>query len=174
MISGVIGINYKHKNLSYKNRGKSFEKLIEYTNRQYKLKGLALIDQVPTPTKNIKGRIVYEKKSTVDFIGISKSKAIAFDAKNTKQETRFDLKNVHVHQVEYLKHHQEQGGKAFFLIHFEKLQKTFFVPLGWFLRYWEGAKLGGRKSIPIEDIQFHCEEVRSENGIALHYLKYCS
>lgn len=159
--------------MGYANRGKAFEQLICLSNHQYKSKGWGLIDQVPTPTKNINGRIVYDKKSTVDFYGVSHGRAIAFDAKSTRISTRFDLKNVHDHQVEYLKKFQDQGGVAFLLIHFEKRQETYFVPLKFFLKYWDAAKKGGPKSIPYEDFLVGCPLVRTSRGIALDYLKYC-
>lgn len=159
--------------MGYANRGKAFEQLICLSNHQYKSKGWGLIEQVPTPTKNINGRIVYDKKSTVDFYGVSHGRAIAFDAKSTRISTRFDLKNVHDHQVEYLKKFQDQGGVAFFLFHFEKRQETYFVPLKFFLKYWDAAKKGGPKSIPYEDFLVGCPLVRTSRGIALDYLKYC-
>ena len=158
--------------ISYSNRGKSFENVIDYTNRQYALKGWALVDKVPTPTKNIRGRIVYEQKSSVDFIGLSHGKALAFDAKSTKVNTRFDLKNIHAHQIKYLKQFQDQGGKSFFLIHFEKLKETFFVELDFIYPYWQTWEGGGRASIPYQDFFNNCPLVHPGKGIALHYLKF--
>jgi recombination protein U len=160
--------------INYRNRGKSFESQIDYTNRQYRLKGWALVDQVPTPAKNIKGRIIYEKKSTVDFIGIAHGRGLAFDAKSTKQTTRFDLKNIHEHQMDYLIQYQDQGGLAFVLIHFEKKRETFYVPVDFIKPYWEAWGSGGRASIPYKDLFFGCPLVHSEKGIALHYLRHCS
>lgn len=165
--------------MGYANRGKAFEKLIQFTNQQYIQKGWALVDQVPIPIQitSEKGNRVsgFKKgKSSVDFIGLAHGRGIAFDAKSTKETTRFPLKNVHDHQVEYLKKYQDQGGTAFFLIHFEKLQETYFVPLGFFLVWWDRSKAGGKKSIPYKEIQQQCEPVRSEKGVLLHYLKYCS
>lgn len=159
--------------LSYANRGKAFEQLVILSNFQYQSKGWALIQQVPVPTKNINGKIVYESKSTVDFVGISHGKGIAFDAKTTRVNTRFDLKNVHDHQVEFLKKFQEQGGKAFFLVWFEKLQETYYVPINFFLDYWHEWRKGGKASIPYEVFLVECPLVRSSRGIALDYLRYC-
>jgi recombination protein U len=165
--------------MSYANRGKAFEKLIQFTNQQYKLKGWALIDQVPIPIlitsakgKEVKG--IKTGKSTVDFIGLAHGRGIAFDAKSTKETTRFPLSNVHDHQVNYLKKFKEQGGSAFFLIHFEKLQETYFMDIECFLQWWDAAKEGGPKSIQYKDVAYFGQQVKSEKGIALHYLKYCS
>lgn len=159
--------------MSYANRGKAFQMLINHTNHIYKIKGWAVVDEVATPTKNIKGKIVYEKKSTVDYYGISNGRAVAFDAKSTKETARFDLKNVHDHQVRYLKDFQNQGGLSFFLFEFAKLQEFYFVPLDFFLAYWMAALNGGKKSIPYMDIQMNCSPVKSARGVALDYLKYC-
>ncbi|MGG3451964.1 Holliday junction resolvase RecU, partial [Domibacillus aminovorans] len=101
--------------ISHSNRGKALQNAINSTNGMYKLKGWAQIDEIPTPTKNINGKIIYTAKSTVDYVGISHGRGIAFDAKSTHLTNRFDLKNVHDHQVLYLKTFRDQGGVAFFI-----------------------------------------------------------
>src|SRR5690625_8018006 len=105
------------------NRGKRLEDLIEYSNTIYKQKGQALIDKVPTPwsvSYDRKTKRVYrafpQKKGTVDFIGISHGRSIAFDAKNTNIRTSFPLKNVEEHQLNYLINHQDQGGISFIIV----------------------------------------------------------
>ncbi len=61
---------------------------------------MALINKRPTPVKVLKskgGRVLngfYEAKSTVDYDGVYKGRAIAFEAKSTEKDTRFDLKNI--------------------------------------------------------------------------------
>jgi recombination protein U len=37
------------KNADYANRGKSLEDLINYANQQYLVKGVALVQKIPTP-----------------------------------------------------------------------------------------------------------------------------
>ncbi|MGM7635658.1 Holliday junction resolvase RecU [Bacillus sp. Hm123] len=160
--------------ISHANRGKALQNVINLTNQIYRLKGWAVVDEVPTPTKNIRGQIAYEKKSTVDYYGITHGRALAFDAKSTRETTRFPLDNVHEHQVKYLNSFQDQGGLSFFIVEFAKLNKTYFMPLDFFKTYWTAARNGGRKSIPITDIDLYCERIRSERGVALDYLKYCS
>lgn len=158
---------------SYANRGKPLQRLINYTNEIYKRKGWALVDEVPTPTKNIKGRIVYEKKSTVDYHGITHGRALAFDAKSCRETTRFPIKNIHEHQINYLKRFQDQGGISFFIIEFAKKQEFYYVPFDFVYSYWIKAQEGGKKSIPYEDIHFNCELIKSDRGVALDYLKFC-
>lgn len=168
---GVIGI-------SYKNRGKSFESLIEYTNKQYALKGWGLIEKMPTPwkvfyDKKTKSSKAFPEKSGVpDFMGISHGRGICFDAKSTKVSTRFDLKNIEEHQMKFLKQYQDQGGKSFFLIHFKQRQETFFAEFDFVYKYWQQWEEGGRASIPYDDLFFNCPLVHPEKGIALHYLKF--
>jgi recombination protein U len=163
---------------SYANRGKLFQNIINYANNQYRLKGWGLIDEVPTPIQITESRANYVKgykkgKSTVDYVGIANGRGIAFDAKSTKETTRFPLDNVHKHQVEYLKRYEDQGGIAFLLVYFESLKETYFVPIQWFLYYWNEAKKGGKKSIPYAHFQMDLRQVKQEKGIVLHYLKYC-
>lgn len=159
--------------INYANRGKGLQLLVNQTNAVYKHKGWALVDEVATPTKNIRGRIVYEKKSTVDYVGIAQGRGIAFDAKATQINTRFELKNVHDHQVEYLKRFMDQGGISFLLIEFSKLREFYFVRMPFFLKYWEAAKDNGPKSIPYQDIYLNCDPIRTRRGVPLDYLELC-
>ncbi len=53
-----------------------------------------------------------KKKSTVDYIGLFKGVPIAFDAKETKIETRFDLSNIKEHQYHFLENWEKNGGIA--------------------------------------------------------------
>lgn len=165
--------------ISHRNRGKSFQNLVEYTNRQYALKGWALIGEIPVPwkvfydKKTKSSKAVPEKNGMPDFMGIAHGKGICFDAKSTRVTTRFDLKNIHDHQMKWLQQFKDQGGKAFFLIHFEKKGDTFFVPIEFVKEYWDQWQSGGRASIPYKDLFFNCPLVHPEKGIALHYLKHC-
>lgn len=164
--------------MTYANRGKALQILVEHSNNMYKHKGWGVIDEVPVPITitEDKGRYIKgfkKNKSTVDYVGISHGRGIAFDAKSTKVTTNFPLANVHDHQVEYLKRFKDQGGVAFFLIEFEKLKEFYFVPISFFLEYWEASKQGGRKSIPYKDIQLNCNQIKTERGVALDYQAHC-
>ena len=98
---------------SHANRGKLLENIIEYSNKQYKSKGLATIQKVPTPIKILKtlpgGKILgfLEKKSTVDFTGVYNNTSVAFDAKQTSIKTRFPLENVESHQIRYMESYEK-------------------------------------------------------------------
>lgn len=71
-------------------RGMAFEKLINLSNEMYQREGVALINKRPTPVKDG----YYESKSTVDYDGVYRGRAIAFEAKSTNEINRFDLKTL--------------------------------------------------------------------------------
>lgn len=112
-----------------------FEKLINLANEMYQRGGVALINKHPTPVKVLKssgGRVLndfYEAKSTVDYDGVYKGRAIAFETKSTESTTRFDLKNIAQHQLDYLEKAEKMGAICFFLIEFSKDRSVFAVPL---------------------------------------------
>lgn len=165
---------------SYANRGMELEDLIIFTNEIYRKKGLALVDKVATPwavNYNHKTRKVFSayplEKSTVDFIGVSHGRAIAFEAKSTNIKTNFPLKNIREHQIQYLKTHRNQGGISFFIIEFTKQQEYYFVPIEKIYPWWKNSLTGGRKSIPYEWFPTHCDLITSGHGVPLDYLKSC-
>ena len=166
--------------MSYGKRGMALENLVEYTNNIYKNKGMALIDKVPTPWSvsydKRTGRVFRafpQKKGTVDFVGISHGRSIAFDAKSTKERTRFPLSNVEQHQVDYLINHQDQGGISFFIIFFANHNEAYYVPFQKFLDWWERHYEGGRKSIPYKWFLLNVDKIQTKNGVPLDYLPHC-
>lgn len=159
-------------------RGKALEQKIEHTNKVYQKKGWALVHKEPTPwnvSYDRKTGRVYrafpKEKGTVDFIGVSHGRPIAFDAKNTKEKTRFPLSNVKEHQVEYLRNHQDQGGISFLIVEFEKLGETYLLKFDQLYKWWIDAKRGGRKSIPYSFFNVECERILPKRGVAVDYLK---
>ena len=162
--------------ISHANRGSGFEELIDYANEQYAQKGWAQVQKVATPWQIIrKGKQIVtafpSKKSTVDYIGVANGKAIAFDAKSTRERTRFPLSNIAEHQINFLKDWQDQGGKAFFLIEFVKHGEVFFAEFTEIKPYWDRARNGGRKSIAYRDFEVHFPLVTQGRGVALDYLR---
>lgn len=164
--------------VGYGKRGKALENLIDYSNNQYRLKGIARIDKIPTNwnvfydkrTKRVRNAFP-EKKGTVDYIGVCKGVAVAFDAKNTKNKTSFPLGNIQEHQFQYLSDFEEFGGVGFILVSFEKHDRYFVLNFDDLSKWWMNATKGGRKSIPYDYFDNQCFEVKSENGVALNYLK---
>lgn len=162
---------------SQANRGQAFEQLLNFTNLQYEKAGVALIHKRPTPMKLLRPQgfhflATFEKKSTVDYDGVYRGRAIYFEAKSTREESRFDLKQIEPHQIEHLEKAEKLGGICFFLIEFAKSQEVFFVPLSTMRHYLLHAKNGGRKSIPKEDFDYYAYSVEKTKRAALDYLIY--
>ncbi|MEK4565212.1 Holliday junction resolvase RecU [Alkalihalobacillus sp. FSL R5-0424] len=159
----------------YGKTGMAFEDLINYTNAQYKNSQMALINKRPTPVKvmSAKGNRVlsgyFESKSTVDYDGIYKGNAIVFEAKSI-EINRFELKNLHAHQLQYLIDAKKNGAVSFLLIEFRHLKLIYYVSVEFVSFYVRQAANGGRKSIPLVDFEVHGFEVKPGRKVALDYL----
>ncbi|MCL1845845.1 MAG: Holliday junction resolvase RecU [Defluviitaleaceae bacterium] len=163
-------------------RGSAFEELIDLTNRLYEQKNLAVIQKVPTPitptaVDNAARRIseaYFEKKSTVDFIGVSRLNgvghgvAICFDAKETRQPS-LPLRNIHAHQIEFMQKFVTQGGVSFLLVNFAEKNEIFLLPVETLSKFHTAAARGGRKSIPYATFD-PALRVKNEQGFPVHYL----
>ncbi|MCQ2979617.1 MAG: Holliday junction resolvase RecU [Clostridia bacterium] len=132
-------------------RGSELEDMINMTNDLYLKQGLGVIQKIPTPITPVemdkehkKITLAYfEKKSTVDYIGVAQGVPIAFDAKETNL-TSMPLNNIHDHQVEFMKEFQKQKGISFFIFYYKKVDKVFLVPLD---KYLELVNSSDKKSI---------------------------
>ena len=159
-------------------RGSVLEEMINQTNSIYTDEHLALVQKIPTPitpidmdhkTKQIK-LAYFDKKSTVDYIGVVQGVPIAFDAKECATD-RFSLQNIHPHQVRFMKEFEVQDGIAFFIIHFTHKDLFYYMRLSEMLIYVERADNGGRKSFNISELdeRFFIDGV---NGPLIPYLDY--
>lgn len=164
--------------MALKNRGRYLEEWINESNAIYEKEGRAIITKIPTPWQVQRKYSPYKKtyeiafafpqaKSTVDFGGTAGKRSIWFDAKATTQKYNFPLKNIHKHQIEYLKKVQEQGGRAFFLIHSEELRRTWLLWINDLLGFMD---TNTRKSIPFTWFDEHCAIIHSNGAIILDYL----
>jgi len=157
-------------------RGGAFEELIDMTNRLYERAGLAVIQKVPTPitptaVDNAAHTITqayFEKRSTVDFIGVAQGLAICFDAKETRQLS-LPLRNIHAHQIEFMENFRKQKGVSFLLVNFAAKSEIFLLPGEKLAHFHADAANGGRKSIPYADFDQKLL-VQNENGFPVHYL----
>ena len=141
------------KNFSQANRGKSFESYIEYTNRAYRARGIAIIEKQYVemlPIRNGSGKIVACKvgeKSTVDYIGRFGRIPIAVEAKNTQTKAiRFDA--VQDHQARFLQEFTADGaGIGLVLVSFG-LDRFFAVPSAFWLEareaWWTAQRRGNK------------------------------
>lgn len=158
--------------------GQAFEDLIDSTNLQYKNSEVALIHKRATPIKALKtqgNRVlsgVFEKKSTVDYDGIYRGKALYFEAKNTQSETSFPLANIEAHQLEHFETAEKHGALCFVLIRFEKKGTIFYVPFSFIQKCRKRAKEGGRKSIAYNEFLEHCPEVPVTLRANIDYLLF--
>ncbi|MDA2650168.1 Holliday junction resolvase RecU [Bacillus cereus] len=161
------------------NRGMAFEMLINLANEMYQRGGVALINKRPTPVKVLKSkgsRVLngfYEAKSTVDYDGVYKGRAVAFEAKSTEKDTRFDLKNIAQHQLDYLEKAEKMGAICFFLIEFSKDKSVFAVPLSVIQSYVRMShQPKGKKSIPRADFDIYGYLVEQTERAPIDYLQY--
>lgn len=165
--------------MHYGNRGAAFESLINMANIQYDNAGIALVHKRPTPVKVLKSKGhkvtngVYEAKSTVDYDGIYKGKAIYFEAKSVKGN-RFKLDNLHDHQMKHLEKTFNLGAVCFLLIEFSDSKTIYFVPYTVMKFYVDKSKATyaprGSKSIPQDDFDVYAYGVKSTNRSLLDYL----
>lgn len=165
--------------VNYANRGKHLEQRINTVNEHYQYLNMAMIQFIQTPMRQTTGpdgnKIwIHGEKSTVDFVGtMAGGRAVAFDAKETKNKTRFELKNIKAHQIEFLEHFQKLGGAAFFIIEFTYHNKIYFAPLDDIKPLWYKAGVSERrnKSIPY-DWFWGKREIKPGRGVALDYLAH--
>lgn len=157
-------------------RGSAFEEMIDTTNKLYAQKNLAIIQKIPTPITPVavdnKARTItsayFEKKSTVDFIGVAQGLAICFDAKETRQ-VNLPLRNIHSHQIEFMENFEKQKGISFLLVHFTTKGEIFLLPGHELKKHYQNAANGGRKSIAYKDFD-KALIVPNSGGFPVHYL----
>lgn len=124
-------------------RGSVLEDMVNRTISDYRVKKLALIQKIPTPivpTKMDKeGHITlayFDKKSTVDYIGVVQEIPVCFDAKECSTNV-LPLKNIHRHQFEFMSEFEEQGGISFILIYFSKMSVAYYLSFKELSKYWD-------------------------------------
>ena len=161
-------------------RGSSLEEMINLTNDKYREHGLALIQKIPTSIVPVKldtqrgiiSEAYFEKRSTVDYIGVVQGIAVCFDAKETAKES-LPLQNIHEHQMQFMEDFKKQEGIPFLLVSFTKHDESFFLPFDDLKHFWDKAKEGGRKYIPYN--AFNKDNlIKTKSGYFLHYLEVLS
>lgn len=158
-------------------RGSSLEELINLTNEKYREHGLALIQKIPTSIKPVKldqenGHIslaYFEKRSTVDYIGIVQGIPICFEAKETAKQA-LPLQNIHEHQLVFMSDFEKQEGVAFLIVFFALHNEHFFLPFSILKKYIDLSEKGGKKSIPYDAFEKKYL-IETKSGYYLHYLE---
>ncbi|WP_405101883.1 Holliday junction resolvase RecU [Oceanobacillus sp. FSL H7-0719] len=152
------------KNKQYSNRGMTLEEDINVTNQYYLDADRAVIHKKPTPIQVVKvhypqrsaaviTEAYYKQASTTDYNGLYRGKYLDFEAKETKNRTRFPLANIHDHQIKHMKRILDQGGISFLIIRFSAFEETFLLEAEKLLVYWNDQFNKGKKSIPYEKLQ---------------------
>ena len=124
----------------------------------------AVIHKKPTPVQIVnvdypsrnKAKITeayFKVPSTSDYNGIYKGRYIDFEAKETRNKTRFPFINIHAHQVEHMRQCHLSGGIVFLIIKFTVHDEVFLYPFEHFVKHWDHFLNNGRKSITYEDIK---------------------
>lgn len=157
-------------------RGSTLEELINITNEQYRERGLALIQKVPTPITPItidkESRHItlayFDRKSTVDYIGAVQGIPVCFDAKECAYDT-FSLQNIHPHQVQFMDGFEKQQGIAFLIIYFTAREEIYYMPFRDVKRFWDRAEEGGRKSFRYEEMDLRYR-IKQHDAFLVPYL----
>lgn len=151
-------------NDSFRNRGMSLEEDIQVTNKFYLDTNKAIIYKKPTPIQIVKVHYpkrsaavitegYFQAKSTTDFNGIYRGQYIDFEAKETKNKTRFPLANIHAHQFEHMKSIVEHKGICFAIIRFTVYDETYLISADKLITIYQDYEKIGKKSIPYETMK---------------------
>ena len=154
------------------NLGRWFESAIEQTAVKYRARGIASIHKMPTPYKIIAHDRILRTRSDVDYFGVIKGLAVAFDAKTTRKNS-IPTRNVHAHQLRVLELFERCGGIGFLLINLEPHGTWICTPKWW----RDTSEMLDRSSIPFqafydghEDPKQECFEVRhGANGVIVDF-----
>ena len=158
-------------------RGSSLEDIINFTIDKYEESGIALIQKIPTPIKpiniNHETRQItlayFDKKSTVDYIGVVQGIPVCFDAKECTSST-FSMQNIHTHQVEFMEKFEKQEGISFILLYYTHLDEAYYLPYRDIKKFYDRRDCGNRKSFRIEEID-RSYRIRSYQGVPMHFLE---
>lgn len=157
-------VNREMKNQKYSNRGMTLEEDINTTNEYYLAHNLAVVHKKPTPVQVVRvhypqrsaaviTEAYYKQASTTDYNGLYRGKYIDFEAKETKNKTRFPLANIHEHQIAHMEQVASHGGISFIIIRFSSYDETYLFETAKLLPLWFDQFKKGKKSIAYETIR---------------------
>ena len=170
-------MNYRTNfNSTHANRGMGLENDINETNKYYITYDIALIYKKPTPIRitktNYKNMRVtdafFESPSTLDYNGVYRGYSIEFEATEPQSTTRFNLNNIHNHQIEYIKRVLKHNGIVFLIIRFSLLNKNYILSGKDLIDFINN---NDRKSIPIEYFEKNCYSLEIKYAPRLDYIK---
>lgn len=158
-------------------RGSFLEELINMTIETYHAHKLAMIQKVPTPITPMKidkesGQITlafFDKKSTVDYIGVVQGVPVCFDAKEC-QTDNFPLANIHEHQYEFMRDYEAQDGVAFLIIYFKGRDVFYYLRFKTLRYFWERMESGGAKHFKYDELD-PAYQISGFSGTTIHFLE---
>lgn len=158
-------------------RGSQLEEMINRTIDVYREKKLALIQKIPTPITPIDmdksmhqiTLAYFNQKSTVDYIGLVQTVPVCFDAKECASDS-WALKNLHPHQVCFMREWEEQGGVSFIILSFTNLNEIYYIPFSDICHFLKRMEEGGRKSFTYNEVD-KSFRIRSRNEMLVHFLE---
>lgn len=156
--------NTGYNNNIYSNRGMTLEEDINATNEYYLTHNRAVVHKKPTPVQIVNvhypkrsaaviTEAYYKQAATTDYNGIYRGRYIDFEAKQTKNKTRFPLANIHDHQIKHMQQIEEHGGISFMIIRFSTLNETYYLETKQLLPFWHEHLKDGKKSIAYETLK---------------------
>lgn len=158
-------------------RGSTLEDMINLSIEKYREGGLGLIQKIPTPIKPIEINqntrhitlAYFEKKSTVDYIGLVQGIPVCFDAKECNADT-FSMSNIHEHQINFMKEFEEQQGISFIILYYSHKDEMYYIPFADIYDFYKRSVDGGRKSFRYEEVN-KSFKIASHNGVPVHFLE---
>src|SRR5690625_851767 len=151
------------RNRSHSNRGMTLEEDINLTNKYDLAHNKVIIHKKQTPIQNendiFQNKIAaviteayFQQATTTDYNRLYLQTYLDFEAKETKNKTSFPLANFHEHQIKHMASILEHGGICFIIIRFTMHDETYLFQAKDLLPYWKDQFVGGRKSIPYQEI----------------------
>ena len=158
-------------------RGSALEELINHTVDAYRERGLALIQKIPTPITPIDMTkdhtqitlAYFDKKSTVDYIGVVQGIPVCFDAKECHSD-RWALQNLHPHQLKFMEEFEAQGGISFIILAFTARAENYYIPFRDLHKFWKRMADGGKKSFNYAEID-KSYLIGSYRDMTVHFLE---
>lgn len=106
----------------------------------------------------------------MDFLGVmAGGRAVAFDAKQNREATRFPFDDRWAHEVAFLRDVMAAGGIGFLIVEQVAQDRIYLVPGPLLIERWDEAERGGRRSIPLSVLET-CPVVGSAPGVPVDWL----
>ncbi len=155
------------------NRGKGFEKVLEFTHMMYANQDIAYIDKKEVPTTVRRGKVQYLAKTGFDYEGIwvGSGRFICMEAKEHKDRLPIDLKGtsgLKEHQIKELIRYGKAGAWAAVVWNISNLNRTYLLDWQFLHDFMTNVygirKVSGRtvKSIRPEMVENVCPMVDRE------------